>query len=310
MSETLKYVLETICALFGSPDALDSPLLTFLRVCVGLPPRNCSNNFEAFGRPCMGALGTVLDAGGNALPLSGEQWAAQLLPCSIDDDTFRLLFSQLYDVNWDGHLPHPFPRSASFVNEPPALQRDLGAASKSSQKGPLTQYCTDLIRRQWFHYATPQPELAALCPPVDAIRLLWRDLSHSDVPGTPPKLATLPTSRPVLMAALCAVLYTPIDKPQLFDHVRRPAELEQARAANVRNRAVGLFGSAGLGYGVNVLPYLPEHGAMRAVCAEMANAVARQPPWYSLCALVEPMCDSPDVHSSLLAQLLRALIRQ
>ena len=262
----------------------------------------------------MGDRGAVYDASGKRLEISREQWAGARLPCSQPHDMYHMLFSYLYSISWNGRLPHEFAYSATFVNEPPQITcAAFAAALEPPHADAITRRKFDLARRLWRVYETPRAELALLCPPVDAIRSLWRELCAA-TPDAPSKFDALiadpSTAGRVLPACLAAVLYTQVDPPLLFDHVRRPARLEEARAANVRNRAVGLLGSAGLGYGVNVLPYLTEHGAMRAVSAEIANAVARQPPWYSLLALVEPLCESPDMHSSLLARLLCALIRQ
>ena len=305
--EDILATIDAFVAAHSLPDSLDTPMLSFLRMCAGERPRTHGDAIHAFARPDMGDRGAVYDADGKRLEISGEQWAGASLPCSQPHDMYHMLFSYLYSISWNGRLPHEFAYSATFVNEPPPITCAAFAATlELPHADAITRRKFDLVRRLWRVYETPRAELALLCPPIDAIRSLWRDLSHSDVLDAPPKWLN---ARPVLLACLCAVLYMPAEKPQVFDHVRRPAELEVARAANVRNRAVGLFGSAGLGYGVNVLPYLTEHGAMRAVSAEIANAVGRQPPWYSLRALVEPLCDSPDMHSSLLARLIRALIR-
>jgi hypothetical protein len=318
--ERLEAVLAAICALMApnaQPDAFEfyPPLLAFLCEFMALPRPTYENARRMLARPDFSAHGAVvLNGSGNKLKISGNQWAGLRLPCSALHDTYRTLFGYLYSISWNGQLPHKFPYSATFVNEPPPINcAAFAAALEPPAADAITRHKIEHVLRLWGVYKTSPAELALLCPPVEAIWLLWREL-HAATPDAPSKFDTLMadprTAGSVLPAVLAAVLYLRGGPPRIFDHVVRPVALESARAANTRNRAVGLLGCVGLGRGINVLPYLHEHYAVRAVSTEIANAVARQPPWYSLMAVVDPMCASPDMRTQLIARLLRALIRQ
>ena len=322
--ESLEAVLAAIYALMApnaQPDAFYPPLLAFL----------CEFMVRAYGsgadsrltyeiachrlaRPDFTDRGAVmLDRSGNLLKISGNQWAGLRLPCSALHDTYRTLLGHLYTV-CGRQLPHKFPYSATFVNEPPPIAcAAFAAALKPTAANAVEYRKIKHVSELWGVYKTSPEELALLCPPVEAIWSLWREL-HAATPDAPSKFDTLMadprTAGRTLPAVLAAVLYLRGGPPRIFDHVVRPVALESARAANTRNRAVGLLGCVGLGRGINVLPYLHEHYAVRAVSTEIANAVARQPPWYSLMAVVNPMCASPDMRTQLIARLLRALIRQ
>ena len=164
-----------------------------------------------------------------------------------------------------------------------------------------------------------QLDRSRCCPADIAIQSLWHEFFVGP-PGAPSKFEefladpSTSTAGTVLSACLAAVLYirparAAAQAAAAQAAAAQAAAAQAAAAANEGNRAVILFGAHRFGSGCNVLPFLREHEhrAMGAVCSKVAVAVARQPPWPSLRALAEELCESDDLRTRLLARLLLVL---
>jgi len=187
----------------------------------------------------------------------------------------------------------------------------------------------DLISRSvhGINIEMAQLDRSRCCPADIAIQSLWHEFFVGP-PGAPSKFEefladpSTSTAGTVLSAGLAAVLYIQPARAAAAAAAQAAAAQTAAAAAaaataqataaadaNEGNRAVILFGAQRFGSGCNVLPFLREHEhrAIGGVCSKVAVAVARQPPWPSLHALAEELCESDDLRTRLLARLLLAL---